>query len=233
MMRQVKIIVFGATGMIGQAVLAQCLGDQRIDSVLVVGRTSVGRQDDKLREILRADFVDFADCADDFAGADACFFCLGVSSVRKSEADYRRVTKDITLAAADVMARVAPEMVFIYISGMGTDSTEHGRLMWARVKGETENALLAMPFHAYAVRPGFIQAVGGVRAVDGVRSRTRLYALAYRLIGWLYPVLRKLAPRQVIRSDELAAGMIEVVRQRPAKKILDSVDLRGLAGALS
>ena len=107
-----------------------------------------GRQDDKLREILRDDFFDFADCADDFAGADACFFCLGVSSVRKSEADYRRVTKDITLAAAQVLAGVAPEMVFIYISGMGTDSTEHGRLMWARVKGETENALLAMPFHA-------------------------------------------------------------------------------------
>src|SRR6478736_3433810 len=105
MMHEVKIIVFGATGMIGQAVLAQCLGDHRIDSVLVVGRTSVGRQDDKLREILRDDFFDFADCADDFAGADACFFCLGVSSVRKSEADYRRVTKDITLAAAQVFGR--------------------------------------------------------------------------------------------------------------------------------
>jgi uncharacterized protein YbjT (DUF2867 family) len=226
MMRHVKIIVFGATGMIGQAVLAQCLGDPGIQAVLVVGRTSVGRQDDKLREILRADFFDFADCAADFADADACLFCLGVSSVRKREADYRRVTKDITLAAADVMARVAPDMVFIYISGMGTDSTEHGRLMWARVKGETENALLAMPFHAYAVRPGFIQAVGGLQ------SRTRLYAVAYRLIGWLYPVLRRAAPRQVIRSDELAAGMIEVVRQRPAKRVLDSVDLRGLlAGA--
>jgi len=217
-MHEVKIIVFGATGMIVQAVLAQCLGDHRIDSVLVVGRTSVGRQDDKLREILRHDFFDFADCADDFAGADACFFCLGVSSVRKSEADYRRVTEDITLAAADVMARVAPEMVFIYISDLGTDSTERGRLMWARVKGETENALLAMPFHAYAVRPGFIQAVGGMQ------SRTRLYAVAYRLIGWLYPVLRRVAPRQVIRSDELATGMIEVARQRPAKRILDSND---------
>ena len=157
-MRDVKIIVFGATGMIGQAVLAQCLGDPGIDAVLVVGRTSVGRQDDKLREILRDDFFDFADCADDFAGADACFFCLGVSSVRKTEADYRRVTKDITLAAAQVLAGVAPEMVFIYISGMGTDSTEHGRLMWARVKGETENALLAMPF-------------------GGLQSRTRLYAV--------------------------------------------------------
>ena len=109
------------------------LGDPGIDAVLVVGRTPVGRQDDRLREILRDDFFDFADCADDFAGADACFFCLGVSSVRKTEADYRRGTKDITLAAAQVLAGVAPEMVFTYISGMGIDSTEHGRLMWARV----------------------------------------------------------------------------------------------------
>jgi len=221
-MRQVKIIVFGATGMIGQAVLMQCLGDQRIESVLVVGRTSVRRQDDKLREVLRDDFSDFADCADDFAGADACFFCLGVSSVRKSEADYRRVTKGITLAAADVMARVAPRMVFVYISGMGTDSTEHGRLMWARVKGETENALLAMPFRAYGVRPGFIQAVGGVQ------SRTRLYAIGYRLVGWAYPVLRKVAPRHVIRSDELATGMIEIALQRPVQRVLESDDLRVL-----
>ena len=157
-----------------------------------------------------------ADCADDFAGADACFFCLGVSSVRKSEADYRRVTKDITLAAAEVLARVAPDMVFIYISGMGTDSTEHGRLMWARVKGETENALLAMPFHAYAVRPGFIQAIGGVQ------SRTRLYAVglsADRLALPGAPQGRAAAGDQVRRTGQ---GMIEVARQRPAKRVLDS-----------
>src|SRR6478752_7762219 len=229
MMNSVKVIVFGATGMVGQAMLAECLRDPLITSVVVVGRTSVFtgdnvERDPKLREILHSDFFDFALLADDFAGADACLFCLGVSSVRKSEAEYRRVTKDITLAAADVLARVAPDLVFIYISGMGTDSTEHGRLMWARVKGETENALLAMPFHAYAVRPGFIQAIGGLQ------SRARLYAVAYRLIGWLYPVLRRVAPRQVIRSDELAKGMIEVVRQRPAKRVLDSIDLRGLLG---
>ena len=162
-MLAVKVIVFGATGMIGQAVLAQCLGDPGIDSVLVVGRTSVGRQDDKLREILHPDFSGLRSLADDFAGADACFFCLGVSSVRMNEADYRRITKDITLAAAEVLVEASPDVVFVYISGMGTDSTEHGRVMWARVKGETENALLAMPFHAYAVRPGFIQAVGDVQ----------------------------------------------------------------------
>jgi uncharacterized protein YbjT (DUF2867 family) len=198
-----------------------------ITSVVVVGRTSVFtgdnvERDPKLREILHSDFFDFALLAGDFAGADACFFCLGVSSVRKSEAEYRRVTKDITLAAAKVLVEAAPELVFLYISGMGTDSTEHGRLMWARVKGETENALLAMPFHAYAVRPGFIQAIGGVK------TKTAWYAALYRVTGWLYPVLRKVSPRSVIRSDELARGMIEVVRKRPSKRILESDDLRGL-----
>ena len=222
MIRGVKVIVFGATGMVGQAVLAQCLGDPAIDSVLVVGRTSVGRQDDKLREIIHPDFWDFTALAADFAGADACFFCLGVSSVRMKEPDYRRITKDITLAAADVLVKASPDVVFIYISGMGTDSTEHGRVMWARVKGETENAVLAMPFHGYAVRPGFIQAVGDIQ------SKTKLYAIGYRVIGWLYPLLRKLFPHYVIRSDELAQGMIEIARQRPERRIFQSADLRAI-----
>ncbi|MEP6563339.1 MAG: NAD(P)H-binding protein [Nakamurella sp.] len=218
----VKVIVFGATGMIGQAMLAQCLGDDGVDEVLVVGRSTVGRTDDKLREILHRDFTDFSALADDFAGSDACFYCLGVSSVRMKEADYRRVTKDFALAAARVIAAAAPHLVFLYISGMGTDSSETGRVMWARVKGETENALLAMPFQAYAVRPGFIQAVGGVR------SKTPLYAALYRISGWLYPVVRKVAPNYAIRSDELAAAMIEVAKRRPANRILESTDLRAL-----
>jgi len=221
-MRVVKVIVFGATGMIGQAVLAQCLLDPAIESVVVVGRSSTGRVDRKLREILHRDFLDFSALADVFADTDACFFCLGVSSVRMSEADYRRTTKDFTLAAADAMATAVPDIVFVYISGMGTDSSEHGRVMWARVKGETENALLAMPFRAYAVRPGFIQAVGGVR------TKTRLYAAIYRVTGWTYPVLRKLAPKYVIRSDELARAMIELARQRPELRVLESNDLRDL-----
>ncbi|MET0865073.1 MAG: NAD(P)H-binding protein, partial [Nakamurella sp.] len=170
-----KVIIFGATGMVGQAMLAQCLGDAGIGEVVVVGRSPVGRSADKLREILHPDFTDFSALAPDFAGADACFFCLGVSSVRMKEPEYRRITKDITLSAATVLAAAAPQVVFLYISGMGTDSSEHGRVMWARVKGETENALLAMPFSAYAIRPGFIQAVGGVR------SKTPLYAALYRV----------------------------------------------------
>ncbi|MET0965747.1 MAG: NAD(P)H-binding protein [Nakamurella sp.] len=217
-----KVIVFGATGMVGQAVLAQCLGDTGIDEVLVVGRTPVGRQDAKLREIIHRDFTDLSPLAADFAGSDACFFCLGVSSVRMKEADYRRVTKDFALAAAQVLADVAPHLVFVYISGMGTDSSEHGRVMWARVKGETENALLAMPFRAYAARPGFIQAIAGVR------SKTPLYAALYRVTGWLYPAVRRLAPNYAIRSDELAAAMIVLARRQPEQRILESKDLRAL-----
>jgi uncharacterized protein YbjT (DUF2867 family) len=222
MIIDVKVIVFGATGMVGQATLAQCLGDPGIDSVLVVGRSTVGRRHDKLREILHRDFWDFTALADAFAGVDACFFCLGVSSVRMKEPDYRRITKDITLAAADVLVKASPDVVFVYISGMGTDSTEHGRVMWARVKGETENALLAMPFRGYAVRPGFIQAVGDIQ------SKTRLYAIGYRVVGWLYPVLRRVFPKYVIRSDELAQAMIELASQRPEKRIWESADLRTL-----
>jgi len=217
-----KVIVFGATGMVGQAVLAQCLADPGVTSVVVVGRTSVGRSDDKLLEILHHDFFDFSTLADDFADADACLFCLGVSSVGMKEPEYRRVTKDLTMAAAQVFARAAPDAVFEYVSGRGTDSSERGRVMWARVKGETENALLALPFRAYGIRPGFIQAIGGVQ------TKTTFYRVVYRVTGWLYPVLHRFAPQYVIRSDELAQAMIEVARQRPDNRVLESADLLAL-----
>ena len=223
----VKVIVFGATGMVGQAVLAQCLTDPGVSAVVVVGRTSVGRSHSKMREVLHRDFFDFGVLTDEFVGADACLFCLGVSSVGKKEPEYRRITMDITLAAAEVIARASPSVVFEYISGRGTDSTEHGRVMWARVKGETENALLAMPFRGYAIRPGFIQATGGEQ------TKTTFYRAAYRVTGWLYPVLRRFAPDYVIRSDELAKAMIEVVRQRPEKRVLESADLLHLLPPMS
>ena len=214
-----KVIVFGATGMVGQAVLTQCLTDPGVSAVVVVGRTSVGRSHSKMREILHRDFFDFDALTDEFTGADACLFCLGVSSVGKKEPGYRRITKGITLAAAEVIGRASPSVVFEYISGRGTDSTEHGRVMWARVKGETENALLAMPFRGYAIRPGFIQATGGEQ------TKTTFYRAAYRVTGRLYPVLRRFAPDYVIRSDELGRAMIAVARQLPEKRILESADL--------
>ncbi len=156
-----NVIVFGASGMVGQAVLREVLADTRIDKVLVVGRTSLPDRPDRVLEIVHGDFYDFTSLADEMTGYDACFFCLGVTSAGKKEPEYRRITYDITLAAATVLARVDPDMAFLYVSGMGTDSSERGRLMWARVKGATENALLRLPFRAYGIRPGFILPVHG------------------------------------------------------------------------
>ncbi|HET6212143.1 MAG TPA: NAD(P)H-binding protein, partial [Micromonosporaceae bacterium] len=157
-----KVILFGATGMVGQGVLRECLLDPDVQEVLAIGRTPTGTHHPKLREIAHTDFLDFSTIENALAGYDACFFCLGVSSAGMSEDAYRRVTYDVTMAAARALAAANPSMTFVYVSGQGTDSSEHGRSMWARVKGETENALLAMPLRAYMFRPGYIQPMHGI-----------------------------------------------------------------------
>ncbi|MGA7649334.1 MAG: NAD(P)H-binding protein, partial [Thermoplasmata archaeon] len=163
-----KVILFGATGMVGQGVLRECLLDPQVESVLSVGRSATGQQHPKLHEVVRGSLADLASIEDQLRGYDACFFCLGMSSAGMSEDDYRRVTHDLTVAAGQTLARLDPWMTFIYVSGAGTDSTEHGRSMWARVKGRTENELLRMPFRAaYMFRPGVI------RPLHGIRSKTR------------------------------------------------------------
>src|SRR5215470_865917 len=159
--------------MVGQGVLRECLVDPRVAKVLVVGRSAVAVKHDKLAELVRADLTDFGAVADQLAGYDACLFCLGVSAAGMSEAEYTRITYDITLAAAQTLARLSPGSTFIYVSGQGTDSTERGRAMWARVKGRTENALLALPLKAVMFRPGLI------RPLHGIKSKTRLYRMAY------------------------------------------------------
>jgi uncharacterized protein YbjT (DUF2867 family) len=218
------VVLFGATGMVGQAVLRECLLDTRIESVLVVGRTAVAADDSRVTQVLHEDFLDLSPLAAHFAEQDACFFCLGVSATGMSEPAYRRVTYFITMAVARELAGQNPEMRFLYVSGAGTDSTERGRLMWARVKGETENAVLALPFHGYALRPGYIQ------PMHGVRSKNRLYRNMYRFTGGLYPVLARLAPRHVIASDQLARAMITVAADGAAARILDNASLLQLAG---
>jgi len=220
----VNVILFGASGMVGQAVLREVLADDRIGKVLVIGRTPLPDRPERVQEIVHGDFYDFAALADDLTGYDACFFCLGVSSNGKKEPEYRRITYDITLAAATVLARVDPTMAFLYVSGMGTDSSEGGRLMWARVKGQTENALLGLPFRAYGIRPGFIL------PVHGVRTKTRLYAVAYQVTGWLYPVLKRVAPGFVMTSEELGRAMIAVAAERPEQRVLATKDLKALIG---
>src|SRR5580693_657525 len=188
-----KVILFGASGMVGQGVLRECLLDPRVESVLSIGRSRSARQNQKLSEILLSDLTDYASIESRLAGFDACFFCLGISSAGMKEQDYARITYDITLAAARTLVRLSPQMTFIYVSGSGTDSSERGRTMGARVKGRTENALLELPFRAaYMFRPGFIE------PLDGIRSKTPAYRVLYAIGRPLMPLLRLLFPSSIL-----------------------------------
>lgn len=220
-----KVILFGATGMIGQGALRECLLDPGVSAVLTVGRSATGQKHDKLREIVHADLFDLSPIAGELAGYDACFFCLGVSSAGMSEESYRRVTYDLTLAVARALAAASPGMTFLYVSGAGTDSTEKGRSMWARVKGALENALLAMaspggPFKAaYMLRPGYIQ------PLHGITSRTGLYRAVYAIGRPLYPALKALAPGWVTTTERLGRAMILIARHGAPKTVLEVRDL--------
>jgi uncharacterized protein YbjT (DUF2867 family) len=219
-----KVIVFGATGMVWSGVLRECLDDSGVGSVLAVGRNASGMLHPKLRELIHPDFFDFSDVRRDLAGYDACFFCLGVSSAGMSEAAYRRITYDVTIAAAEALAALNPRMTFCYVSGEGTDSTEIGRVMWARVKGKTENALLRMPFKAaFMFRPGFIQ------PLKGARSRTTLYRALYSVLAPLYPILRRLLPSHMTTTENVGRAMIQVARAGYSKRVLENPDINMLA----
>jgi len=215
--------VFGASGMVGAGVVRECLDDARVASVLVIGRTPCGITHHKLRELLRRDFFDYRDAAAEFKGLDACFFCLGVSSVGMAEAEYTRVTYDVTIAAATALAAANPGMTFCYVSGEGTDSSEQGRSMWARVKGRTENQLLRMPLTAYLFRPGYIQ------PMKGVRSKTGWYQALYNVIGPLYPLLRRIAPTHLTTTENVGRAMIRVVAGGYDKRHLENPDINALA----
>jgi uncharacterized protein YbjT (DUF2867 family) len=222
-MAPVRAVIFGATGMIGQGVLRASLLDDAVEAVTAVGRNATGQAHAKLREVVPPDLWDLSPLADELSGFDACFFCLGVSAAGMSEAEYRRATYDLTLAVARVLAPANPGLRFVYVSGAGTDSTERGRMMWARVKGATENALLAMPMAATMVRPGFVLPTGGVR------SRTGWYRAMYALLGPAYPVLRRLFPGAVTSTDELSRAMLRIGRYGSSKRVLTSRDLNALA----
>jgi uncharacterized protein YbjT (DUF2867 family) len=218
-----RVIIFGATGMVGQGVLRECLLDRDVEAVLTVGRAATGQRHPKLREVVHADLLDLSPIAEQLSGYDACFFCLGVSSAGMKEADYRRVTYDITMAAARTLAETNPELTFVYVSGMGTDSSATGRTMWARVKGETENALLALPLRAYMMRPAYIQ------PMHGIRSRTRLYAAFYAVGAPLYPVLRRLAPRYVTTTEQIGRAMIRIAKEGAPQRVLETTDINAAA----
>jgi uncharacterized protein YbjT (DUF2867 family) len=218
-----KVILFGATGMVGQGVLRECLLDAGVKSILVVGRSPTGQQYAKLREILRDDFLDYAAIESELTGYDACFFCLGVSSVGMSEERYRHLTYDITLAAASTLAKLNPRMVFIYVTGRGTDSTEQGRLMWARVKGKTENDLLKLPFKAaYMFRPAAIQ------PLHGIRSKTAWYQAAYVVAAPVLTLLNRIAPQYVTTTEQVGRAMIKVARDGYSRPVLESEDINSV-----
>jgi uncharacterized protein YbjT (DUF2867 family) len=218
-----KVIIFGASGMVGQGVLRECLLDPDVEAVLSIARSPIGQTDPKLREILHKDFTSFAAIEGELAGYDACFFCLGVSSAGMKEADYAHVTYDLTLAAAAPLARLNPGMTFIYVSGEGTDSTEQGRSMWARVKGKTENALMRLPFKAAVMfRPGAIQ------ARHGFRSKTRVYRVLYATLGWIIPLVKLVAPDQVTATDTVGRAMLAVAKRGAPKPILRTPDINAL-----
>jgi uncharacterized protein YbjT (DUF2867 family) len=220
----VNIILFGATGMVGMGALLECLDDPRVTSVLVIGRSSCGVQHAKLTEVLHQDFFNYGALAQRFQDRDACFFCLGVSSVGLDEPQYRRLTYDLTLAAAQAIAAVNKRLTFCYVSGQGTDSSEHGRSMWARVKGQTENALLRLPFKAaYMFRPGFIQ------PLRGVRSKTSWYQAFYTLLRPLSPLLRRFFPGSVTTTVAVGRALIRVAATGYSQPILETGDINRLA----
>jgi len=215
-----RAIVFGATGMVGEGVLHETLLDPAVESILVVGRRSCDIKHPKLTEVLHNDFYDYTSLFDRLRGYDACFFCLGVTSIGKSEQEYRRLTYDLTMAAARALCELNPEMVFCYVSGAGTDGSEQGRIMWARVKGKTENDLMQLPFKAvYAFRPGFIRPTPGLK-----NSMT-----ASTVIAPLYPALRVFFSKYVCTMQDLGRSMIRVAEGGDLRKVLECRDITQLA----
>ena len=219
-----KVILFGATGMVGQGVLRECLADPQVESILIVGRSSSGIESPKVGEIVRPDLFDYSDLENELTGFDACFFCLGISAAGMSEEAYHRISVDLTLAAAQALTRLNPEMTFIYLSGAGTDSTEQGRVMWARVKGKAENELLKLPFKAaFMFRPAYIQ------PLNGIESRTRAYRVLYGIVGPLFPMLQALFPSYVTTTEKVGLAMLRVAKQGNSQPILENGDINRLA----
>ena len=212
----INAVVLGSTGMVGEGVLHECLKNPAVEKVLVINRRPCGIENEKLTEIIQSDFTDLSDVEGQLRGYNACYFCMGVSSIGMKEEQYRQITYDLPLYIADLLVKRNPKMVFCYVSGTGTDSTEKGRTMWARVKGKTENDLLNLPFKAaYMFRPGYIQPIRGLQNTYKI----------YKLLSPLYPVFKKLFPGYVCTLQDLGRAMIYVTINSPQKKILENPDI--------
>ena len=217
---KIKAIVLGATGMVGEGVLHECLKHSAVESVLVINRRPCGVTHPKLKEIIHNDFLNFTPIEEQLSGYNACYFCMGVSSIGKTEADYKRITYDLTMHVANILLKHNINMVFCYVSGTGTDSTGKGRIMWARVKGKTENDLIKLPFKSvYNFRPGFI------RPTPGLKNAYK----AYKYFTPVYPLLRKLFPRHVVTLEEIGLAMINAAATGYEKHILENKDIAKLA----
>ena len=217
-----KVIIFGASGMVGQGVLRESVLDAQVQDILLIGRSGSGLSGGMVHEIVQPDLLQIETLASRLAGYDACFFCLGVSSAGMNEASYTAVTYDLTLAVAKTLSSANPQMTFVYVSGAGTDSTEKGRSMWARVKGKTENALLRLPLKAYMLRPGAIQ------PLHGIRSKTFLYQLTYSLTAPLLPLLKRLAPQHITTTEQVGRAMLKLAKQGAAQHVLETVAINAL-----
>ena len=216
------IVIFGATGMVGQRVLRECLRDPDVAAVTAVARSAAGASHPKLHAIVHRDMRSFAAIERELRGVDACFFCLGVTSAGLTESEYERVTYDIPVAAATVLARQNPAMTFILVSGAGADSSERGRVMWARIKGKSENAILRMPFKGYVFRPAVVQ------PMHGIKSRTALYNMFYWLLRPVMPVIRRAFRNYVLTTEEIGLAMLRVAREGAPKRVLESRDISAL-----
>jgi uncharacterized protein YbjT (DUF2867 family) len=225
--KRMNVVIFGATGMVGQGALRECLLDPDVNQVLTIGRTPTGQHHPKLRELVHSDLFDYSTIEADLTGYDACFFCLGVTSAGMSEAQYTRLTHDLTLAAATTLAKLNPSMTFIYVSGSGTDGTERGSSMWARVKGKTENDLLKLPFKAaYMFRIGFVQ------PLHGIVSKTKLYRAFYSVLKPALPIMKSVFPKQIGTTEEVGRAMLRVARHGFPRSVLESKDINTLGSIL-
>ena len=216
---KINAIITGVTGMVGEGVLHECLKHPEVKSVLVINRKPCGVKHEKLKEIIHKDFFDLLSIENQLAGYNACYFCAGVSSVGKKEDEYKRITYDLTLNFAKILLKHNPDMTFCYVSGVGTDTTEKGRIMWARIKGKTENDLLKLFKSAYMFRPGFIKPTKGLK---------NAYK-AYKFFTPFYLVLRKLFPKYVVTLEEIGLAMINVTLYDSDKKILECKDIHQMA----
>ncbi len=215
-----KIIITGTTGMVGEGVLLHCLNDPRVEKVISVSRRSARLTHPKLTELLVPDFMELDAVQSQLAGYDACLWCAGISSVGLSEADYTRTTYDTPLHVAAVLARLNPGMVMAHVSGRSTDSTEQGNVMWARVKGRAENALMKLPFKAvYNFRPALMKPVAGQKNVKP----------AFKPVLWLYPVWKALFPGSAMTLDEVGQAMLRCVIEGAPKHVLEVADMQELA----